>query len=177
MNDQPRNANDLEEERDPFLDTHLSTLQRLTPSSSFADRVLAQVEMPAPLPIRYIERRAPVLLGSGARWALAAASAAGTVLWGAFLSGAVGINNTRLPTVLASLAVQIGLPIWKATLQMVAAGAAQLGAFAAMLIASFGASLLHIVPATIVVTLFCAFCLRRLMAEPRHMRTRAYASV
>ena len=176
MNDKRLDAPEPLEDNDPVIDRYLSSLQQFTPRPGFEDRVMAMVEMPAPMPVRYIEKRAPVWLGTRFRWALAAASSVGTVLWASLLSGVVGVNHTRLPALMASQATDLGLPLWRALLQVVANAGSQLGYFLGLIAASLWQALAAAIPTTIVVTLFCAWGLRRLTAQPPHVRARAYAS-
>ncbi len=167
MNDRPLQS---ESEADASLDRLLETLPAFTPRPGFDDRVMARVRRPSPLAIRRAQAMVRVL-GSRGAWALAAASAAGTILWSSMAASWLTANSYAIRSGVAGLVAELAVPLWREILRSLLPAALSVVNYVlsgTLLPAMFSAAVIGIFLPPV-----CAWGLHRLMRPPRTGRVYA----
>ena len=119
MNDQ-LDPNSVAAKPDPVLDRYLAALGHFSPGPAFADRIMAQVQLPVPAWSRRLALWRRAVLRTRRGRALLGGLAAASVISVTFAGSWAFANPELAATAFGWLAARTWLPVWQYSLRLVA---------------------------------------------------------
>ncbi len=120
MQDYTMNPTDPNEP-DDLLDRELALLGHFSPSTGFEDSIMSQVMLPAPRWVQSLEQRRRKLIATGKIWWLLGGLAGTSAVSISIVAALITVNSAAIVAFVKTTFQHLGIPVWRATLGLIAA--------------------------------------------------------